>query len=97
MRRHFRPELLDLFDEIVVFDPLSQEQLRKVARLRVKDVASRLAKRGVALAVPDAALDFVLTKSCDPVGFTVYRRVVLYLLCGSVVNHSADPCHTITG
>lgn len=67
MRRHFRPELLNRLDEIVIFDPLSHEQLRKVARLQMKDVAVRLAERGVALAVTDAALDVILSLSYDPV------------------------------
>ncbi|KAG2254194.1 hypothetical protein Bca52824_084330 [Brassica carinata] len=67
VRRHFRPELLNRLDEIVVFDPLSHEQLRKVARLQMKEVAVRLAERGVALAVTDAALDYILAESYDPV------------------------------
>lgn len=67
MRRHFRPELLNRLDEIVVFDPLSHEQLRKVARLQMKDVAVRLAERGIALAVTDAALDVILSLAYDPV------------------------------
>lgn len=67
VRKHFRPELLNRLDEIVVFDPLSHEQLRKVARLQMKDVAIRLAERGVALAVTDAALDIVLAESYDPI------------------------------
>ncbi|CAM8985190.1 hypothetical protein QQ045_007451 [Rhodiola kirilowii] len=66
VKRHFRPELLNRLDEIVVFDPLSHDQLRKVARLQMKDVASRLAERGIALAVSDAALDYVLSQSYDP-------------------------------
>ncbi|WVZ68855.1 hypothetical protein U9M48_017739 [Paspalum notatum var. saurae] len=53
--------------EMVIFDPLSHEQLRKVARLQMKDVAVRLAERGVALAVTDAALDVILSLSYDPV------------------------------
>nr|ANW72270.1 heat shock protein 101 [Tradescantia hirsutiflora] len=67
VRKHFRPELLNRLDEIVIFDPLSHEQLRKVARLQMKDVAVRLAERGIALAVSDAALDVVLSESYDPV------------------------------
>lgn len=67
VRRHFRPELLNRLDEIVIFDPLSHEQLTKVARLQMKDVALRLAERGVALAVTDVALDIVLSESYDPV------------------------------
>lgn len=68
VRRQFRPELLNRLDEIVVFDPLSHDQLRKVARLQMKDVASRLAEKGIALAVTDAALDYILAESYDPVG-----------------------------
>ncbi|KAJ7563837.1 hypothetical protein O6H91_03G127900 [Diphasiastrum complanatum] len=67
VRQHFRPELLNRLDEIVVFEPLFHEQLRKVARLQMKDVALRLADRGVALAVTDAALDLVLTEAYNPV------------------------------
>ncbi|KAL8143924.1 hypothetical protein V2J09_016956 [Rumex salicifolius] len=67
VKRHFRPELLNRLDEIVIFDPLSHDQLRKVARLQMKDVAIRLAERGVALAVTDAALDYILAESYDPV------------------------------
>jgi ATP-dependent Clp protease ATP-binding subunit ClpB len=67
VRKHFRPELLNRLDEIVIFDPLSHDQLRKVARLQMKDVAVRLAERGVALAVTDAALDVILSLAYDPV------------------------------
>ncbi|KAG2591594.1 chaperone protein ClpB1-like [Panicum virgatum] len=67
VRKHFRPELLNRLDDIVIFNPLSHEQLRKVARLQMKDVAARLAERGVALAVTDAALDVILLLSYDPV------------------------------
>ncbi|MQM02470.1 hypothetical protein Taro_035240 [Colocasia esculenta] len=67
VRKHFRPELLNRLDEIVIFDPLSHEQLRKVARLQMKDVVARLAERGIALAVTEAALDVVLSESYDPV------------------------------
>ncbi|KAK4492912.1 hypothetical protein RD792_000239 [Penstemon davidsonii] len=66
VRKHFKPELLNRLDEIVVFDPLSHEQLRKVCRLQLKDVASRLAERGIALGVTEAALDVILSESYDP-------------------------------
>ncbi|QCD80820.1 ATP-dependent Clp protease ATP-binding subunit ClpB [Vigna unguiculata] len=68
VRKHFRPELLNRLDEIVVFDTLSREQLVKVARLQMKDVANRLAARGIALAVTDAALDYIVGESYDPAG-----------------------------
>ena len=51
----------------MVFDPFSHDQLRKVARLQMKDIVSHLVERGVALAVSDAALDVVLIESYNPV------------------------------
>lgn len=67
MKKHFRPELLNRLDEIVAFDPLSHDQLRKVARLQTNGVAARLVKKGVTLTATDAALDIVLAESNDPV------------------------------
>ncbi|XP_047970570.1 chaperone protein ClpB1 [Salvia hispanica] len=67
VRKQFKPELLNRLDEIVVFDPLSHDQLRKVCRLQLKDVAKRLAERGIAMAVTEAALDVILAESYDPV------------------------------
>ncbi|CAL5327056.1 unnamed protein product [Camellia sinensis] len=66
VRKHFKPELLNRLDEIVVFDPLSHEQLAKVVRLLLKGVAIRVAKKGVALSVSEAALDVMLVESYDP-------------------------------
>ncbi|KAG5522730.1 hypothetical protein RHGRI_034770 [Rhododendron griersonianum] len=66
VRKHFKPELLNRLDEIVIFDPLTHEQLRQVARLQLKDIAIRLAERGIALAVTEAALDVILAESYDP-------------------------------
>ncbi|CAH2076482.1 unnamed protein product, partial [Thlaspi arvense] len=67
VKKHFRPELLNRLDEILVFDPLSQEHLRKVVQLQMKNVAFRLSEKGVDLSVSNAALDYVLAASYDPV------------------------------
>lgn len=65
----------------MVFDPLSHDQLRKVARLQMKDVASRLAERGIALAVTDAALDVVLAESYDPVSHYSISKLLNCVHC----------------
>ncbi|ERN02808.1 chaperone protein ClpB1 [Amborella trichopoda] len=65
VRRHFKPELLNRLDEIVIFQPLTHDQLLKVARLQMTDVAARLAERGIAVAVTDAALEVVLAEAYD--------------------------------
>ena len=58
---------MNRLDEIVVFDPLSCDELRNFSRLHMKDVAIHLAERGVSLGVTDAALDLVLKEAYDPV------------------------------
>ncbi|TVU00856.1 hypothetical protein EJB05_53704, partial [Eragrostis curvula] len=67
VQRHFRPELVNRLGEMVVFHPLSGEQLRKVARMQLRGLAARLADKGVGLDVTDAALDVVLSRSGDQV------------------------------
>lgn len=70
VRKHFKPELLNRHDEIVVFDPLSNEQMKKVCLFQLKGVASCLAERGVALGVTEAILVVLLAESYDPVNFS---------------------------
>uniref|UniRef100_A0A0D3F3Y4 Clp ATPase C-terminal domain-containing protein n=1 Tax=Oryza barthii TaxID=65489 RepID=A0A0D3F3Y4_9ORYZ len=67
VQRHFRPELISRLTEMVVFRPLSGEQLRKVATLQLHGMAARLAEKGIGLDVADAALDVVLARSSDQV------------------------------
>ena len=98
MRRHFRPELLNRLDEIVIFDPLSHEQLRMVTRLQMKEVAYRLAERGVALAVTDAALDLILSLSYDPVcehinvNYLSFIDILHYFLGPAYYPMDSDSC-----
>jgi hypothetical protein len=54
-----------------LFSVLSQDQLKKVARLQMKDVEIRLAEKGVTLEVTDAALNFILQEGYDPVSKTI--------------------------
>ena len=93
VRKHFRPELLNRLDGIVVFDPLSHEQLRKVTQLQMKDITSRLAERRIALDVRDAALDYVLEKSYDPVKHLPFplSSMEFYYLTGTF--HLGDHKH----
>jgi ATP-dependent Clp protease ATP-binding subunit ClpB len=67
VQRHFRPELINRLSEMVMFHPLSGEQLRKVARMQLKGIAARLAEKGISLDVTDAALDLILSRSSDQV------------------------------
>lgn len=86
VKKHLKPELLNRLDEIVVFDPLSHDQLRKVARLQLKDVASRLADMGIALGVSEAALDVILSESYDPVSSIPVVSCIHFPPLGSAVS-----------
>ncbi|MDQ3690726.1 MAG: ATP-dependent chaperone ClpB, partial [Chloroflexota bacterium] len=56
LRDHFRPEFLNRVDEIIVFRPLDDAQLREIVGLLVAGLTRRLAETGISLDVTDAAL-----------------------------------------
>jgi len=64
---HFRPEFINRVDETVVFHPLSQVQIRAIARIQVESLRKRLADRDMGLEVTDAALDKLGKAGFDPV------------------------------
>lgn len=66
VKRHFRPELLNRLDEIVIFDPLTEVQLQKIAALQVDDINKRLRPRGIFLELTPKALQFAVVTSHDP-------------------------------
>lgn len=65
-KRHFRPEFLNRIDEMVVFDPLTMDQLVSVARLRADELAARLLERNILLSVTEPALRRCVSLSYDP-------------------------------
>ncbi|CAL9225365.1 unnamed protein product [Arabidopsis halleri] len=67
VKKHFRPELLNRLDEIVMFHPLSHEHLTKIVQLQVNNVANRLAEKVVSMTVTNDALDYILAASYDSV------------------------------
>lgn len=64
---HFRPEFVNRIDESVVFRPLSREHIRLIAGIQVKHLGARLASRGLAFSISDAALDLLGESGFDPV------------------------------
>jgi ATP-dependent Clp protease ATP-binding subunit ClpB len=67
LRRHFRPEFLNRVDEIIAFQHLTKEHLRKIVDIQVGYVAKMLSGRGIVLALTDAAKDFLAERGFDPV------------------------------
>jgi ATP-dependent Clp protease ATP-binding subunit ClpB len=77
LREHFRPEFLNRVDEIIVFRPLSEEQLMEIVRLLLAGVERRLAETGIGLEVTDAARAHVAREGYDPTyGARPLRRAI---------------------
>ena len=67
VQAQFRPEFINRLDEIVVFRPLEQAQIRAIARIQTAGLAKRLAERQLRLEISDAALDLRGQAGFDPV------------------------------
>jgi ATP-dependent Clp protease ATP-binding subunit ClpB len=66
LTEHFRPEFLNRIDEIVVFEPLSREQLGEIVELQLTRLRERLAERGLGLELTDDAKELVAEAGWDP-------------------------------
>jgi len=66
MREHFRPEFLNRIDEIVVFEPLSREQIGEIVDLQLERLRARLAERKITLELTDAAKEALGDAGWDP-------------------------------
>jgi ATP-dependent Clp protease ATP-binding subunit ClpC len=77
LRQTFRPELLNRIDEIIVFDPLTQDDLKRIIELLLGDVRERLAERRVGIELTDAAKEALVKEGYDPVfGARPLRRTI---------------------
>ena len=65
VKRFFRPEFLDRIDEIIVFKPLEQKDLRQIVDILLKDLTKRLGEKGVALDWTTAADDVLVEEGTD--------------------------------
>ena len=64
--QHFKPEFINRIDESVVFHPLLQEQIGKIAQIQLKGLAKRLEEREIKFEVSNEALALISTSGFDP-------------------------------
>ncbi len=77
LHKFFRPELLNRFDEIVMFKPLRQEDMQFIAKLGVEKTGKLLKDQGYTLEVTDAALQKLAKDGYDPqYGARPLRRLI---------------------
>jgi ATP-dependent Clp protease ATP-binding subunit ClpB len=81
LREHFRPEFLNRVDEVIVFKPLTQEQLAEIVDIQLANLEKRLADRKIQLQVTDAAKRLLAERGWDPVyGARPLKRTIQRLV-----------------
>ncbi|WP_311343085.1 ATP-dependent chaperone ClpB [Corynebacterium riegelii] len=101
VKHHFKPEFINRLDDVVVFDPLTQEQLVGIVDIQLAALAERLASRRLTLHVSDAAKSWLAERGYDPAyGARPLRRLIQQaigdqlakkLLAGEI--RDGDPVH----
>jgi len=77
LKRTFRPELLNRIDDVIIFRPLTEEHLKSVVDLLMREVERRLSERDIKLDIGDEAKAWLAEKGYDPVyGARPLRRAI---------------------
>jgi len=78
LHAHFRPEFLNRIDDVVIFDPLSREDLRGIVDIQLRNLAKLLSDKRVHLEVSDRAKDRLVDLGYQPAfGARPLKRVIL--------------------
>jgi len=77
LKKSFRPEFLNRVDDIIVFHPLDEDNIRKIVRVMLDSLAERIKQNNINLEVHDEAVAFLAKKGFDPVfGARPLRRAI---------------------
>lgn len=77
LKNYFRPEFLNRFDGVIVFRPLTRDEILQITWLMIEAIAKRLETKGILLEVQDAAAEELANAGFDPVfGARPLRRVI---------------------
>ena len=77
VKHHFKPEFINRLDDVVVFEPLSQDQLVGIVDIQLQGLAERLAARRLTLDVSDSAKSWLADRGYDPAyGARPLRRLI---------------------
>ena len=66
LKRTVRPEFLNRIDEVIMFEPLSQTDVREILKMQMRDLQEKLAENGVALEFTSDFEDYMSTKGYEP-------------------------------
>ncbi len=77
LSKHFRPEFLNRIDEVIRFSPLSQDNLREIIQLQLKDLAKLLAEQELELRIDKTTIDNLALEAYEPeYGARTLRRML---------------------
>jgi ATP-dependent Clp protease ATP-binding subunit ClpB len=82
LKQTIRPEFLNRIDEIIMFTPLNENEIKDIVRLQLSSVTKMLKEAGITLEVTDNAIDFIASEGFDPEfgARPVKRTIQRYLL-----------------
>jgi len=66
LKQSFKPEFLNRLDEIIYYKPLTKENMRDIIDIQLKSLIARVKDRGLELTVSEAAKDYIINNSYDP-------------------------------
>ena len=66
LKRTVRPEFLNRIDEVIMFEPLSQADIRDILRMQIRDLQDRLSENGVTISFTQEFEDYMSTKGYEP-------------------------------
>ncbi len=66
LRQHFRPEFLNRVDEIIIFQPLTRDQMRSIIDIQLRGLMKRLEERKIRIELSDRAKDLLIEEGYDP-------------------------------
>ena len=66
LKRTVRPEFLNRIDEVIMFEPLSQTDIREILRIQIRDLQEKLAENGVSIEFTQGFEDYMSTKGYEP-------------------------------
>ncbi|WP_035586931.1 ATP-dependent chaperone ClpB [Hippea jasoniae] len=77
LKRHFKPEFLNRVDEIIVFNPLGRNEIKKIVRLLLKKTQAKVEEAGYAIEFSEALIERIADEGFDPVfGARPLRRYI---------------------
>ncbi|MGB2855211.1 MAG: AAA family ATPase [Dehalococcoidia bacterium] len=77
LKQTFRPEFLNRIDEIILFEPLTEEQIREIVDLMMKEVQARIEDRNMTIVLTDEAKSWLAQEGFDPMfGARPLRRTI---------------------